>query len=237
MYLSAVEPLVNPGQSPPSGPAIQCGKKFECVVGESRLGRLAATTTSSRLPATTSSSATAARRVSVRARATAPALRRSRQRRESPTSRSPSPAGSVDASLDIPSAGATISRRERRGPAEASPRSRSGFRRSDRLDVYGLGSLVALLGVVGHLRTLLQRPVALTVDSGVVDKQVLVAVIGCDEAEPLVVAEPLDCASWHVVFPPRFVRAAPRRMLLRASTCERVHCFCRSLSAGQTPRR
>src|SRR5271169_2898092 len=78
------------------------------------------------------------------------------------------------------------------------------YARLDRLDVYGLGALVALLGVIGHLRALLQRTVALAVDAGVMDKQVLVAVVGGDETKPLVVAEPLYCASRHVGTPPRY---------------------------------
>src|ERR1700736_4470211 len=59
--------------------------------------------------------------------------------------------------------------------------------RSDRLNVDGLGALVALLGVVGHLRALLQRAITLADDAGVMDEQVLVTVIGGDETEPLVV--------------------------------------------------
>src|SRR5437763_15875925 len=70
---------------------------------------------------------------------------------------------------------------------------------SDRLDVDRLGALLALLGVVGDLRPLLQRAVTLTVDAGVMDEQVLLAVVRRDETEPLVVAEPLYGAGWHVV--------------------------------------
>src|SRR5271166_3268159 len=88
-----------------------------------------------------------------------------------------------------------------------------------RRDVYGLGALVALLGVVGDLRPLLQRAVTLAVDPGVMDEQVLVAVVRGDEAKPLVVAEPLNGAGGHSYAPPRYVRAATRRMLLKASTC------------------
>src|ERR1019366_6881027 len=71
--------------------------------------------------------------------------------------------------------------------------------RLDRLDVYGLGSLVALLRVVGDFGPLLQRAIALAVDPGVMDEEVLVAVIGGDETKPLVIAEPLYGASWHCV--------------------------------------
>ena len=41
----AVAEFVAPGSSPPSGPAIQPGKKPSCVIGESRLGRFAAIAT------------------------------------------------------------------------------------------------------------------------------------------------------------------------------------------------
>src|SRR5450759_4180400 len=79
----------------------------------------------------------------------------------------------------------------------------SAVRRSDHRYVDGLRALVALLRVVGHLRALLERAIAFAVDTCVVDEQVLVAIIGGDEAEPLVVAEPLHCAGRHVTFPPR----------------------------------
>src|SRR5580658_10398848 len=80
--------------------------------------------------------------------------------------------------------------------------------RLDGLDVDGLGTLVTLLGVVGHLRALLQRAIALAVDPRVMYEQVLVAVVGGDETKPLVVAKPLNCAGRHVGTPPRYVRAA-----------------------------
>src|SRR5262249_2004638 len=64
--------------------------------------------------------------------------------------------------------------------------------------VDGLRALVALLGVVGDLCALLQRAVALAVDAGVMDEQVLLAIVGGDETEPLVVAEPLHCAGRHI---------------------------------------
>src|ERR1019366_5816106 len=53
-----------------------------------------------------------------------------------------------------------------------------------------------------------QRAVALAVDPGVVDEEVLVTVVRGDEPEPLVVAEPLYGAGRHVRTPPRYVRAA-----------------------------
>ena len=56
-YFSAVALRVSPGNSPPSGPAIQCGKKPVWVVAENRLGRSAATTTTSTAQSTIASSA------------------------------------------------------------------------------------------------------------------------------------------------------------------------------------
>src|SRR5271166_1191195 len=101
--------------------------------------------------------------------------------------------------------GATSPTPKARGPAGAGPHGQSlrCFRSKpasplDGLDVYGLGALVALLRVIGNLRALLKRAVALAVDAGVMDEQVLVAVIRGDETKPLVVAEPLYGASWHV---------------------------------------
>src|SRR5262245_11558333 len=158
------------------------------------LGLFAATTTTSALHRTIASRAIAPTRTSVpepaNARARPP--RRQRPRRVLVSPRGPSRRGSVRASLDM--------RRARRSePPEISPRSR----RSARLAVDGLRALVPLLGVVGHLRSLLQRAVALAIDPRVMDEQVLVPVIGGDESEPLVVAEPLYGASWHVGTPPR----------------------------------
>src|ERR1700684_1801142 len=53
------------------------------------------------------------------------------------------------------------------------------------------------------------------------DKQVLVAVVGGDETKPLVVAEPLYCASRHVGTPPRCscCDAEDAVELLPPSTC------------------
>src|SRR5271167_1711737 len=97
-----------------------------------------------------------------------------------------------------PAAGSTL--KERLGPAS---RSRSagpkGEKALDQLNVRGLGSLVAGLGVVGDLRPVGERAVALTDDRAVMDEQVLGLVIGRDEAKSLVVAEPLDGSSSHCV--------------------------------------
>src|SRR3954462_13247146 len=64
-------------------------------------------------------------------------------------------------------------------------------------DVDGLRALVAGLGVVGHLRALSQRLEAAGVDAGVVDEEVLAALVRGDEAEALVVVEPLHGSGSH----------------------------------------
>src|SRR5688572_30208988 len=67
----------------------------------------------------------------------------------------------------------------------------------DRLDVDGLRPLVAGLGVERDARALSQRLEAAGVDAGVVDEEVLAALVRGDEAEALVVAEPLDGSGSH----------------------------------------
>src|ERR1700704_5523499 len=106
----------------------------------------------------------------------------------------------------------------------------------DRLDVDGLRTLVALLRVVGDLRALLQRAISLAVDSGVMNEQVLVAVVGGDETEPLVVAEPLYGASRHVGTPPQYVRAARGGCFLKLRPASACTSFA-GLGAGQPRRR
>ncbi len=58
----AVAEFVAPGNSPPSGPAIQPGKKPSCVTGESWLGRFAAIVTRASEITTIAPSAIAAAR-------------------------------------------------------------------------------------------------------------------------------------------------------------------------------
>src|SRR4051812_33601452 len=99
---------------------------------------------------------------------------------------------------------------KRRRPAIGGPSTKADGVGLDGLDVHCLRSLVAGLGVIGDLRTLSERPVAVADDPGVVDEEVLSAVIRRDEAEALLVAEPLDCAVWHSVIPPRVLCAALR---------------------------
>src|ERR671930_2299603 len=90
----------------------------------------------------------------------------------------------------------------------------------ERGDVDGLRPLVAGLRVVGDLRALGQRLEAVGVDAGVVDEEVLATVVRRDEAEALVVVEPLHGSGRHVI-PPWLVctanaEDAARRQRLRA---------------------
>src|SRR5688572_2065299 len=79
----------------------------------------------------------------------------------------------------------------------------------DGLNVDRLRTLVACLGVVAHLRALGERAIALADDAGVMDEQVLLTVVGADEAKALVVAEPLHGAGRHTDSP-RNVCCIPR---------------------------
>src|SRR4051812_14653307 len=64
-------------------------------------------------------------------------------------------------------------------------------------DVDRLRPLVALLFLVGDPRSLRQRAIPVRADAAVMDEQVAVALVGGDEPEPLVVAEPLDGPGGH----------------------------------------
>src|SRR4051812_40469369 len=97
----------------------------------------------------------------------------------------------------------------------------------DRADVHGLRPLVAGLGLVLHARALGERAVAVRFDAAVVDEEVLAAFIGCDEAEALLVAEPLNGALCHV-FPPRRLSCCVCRGSSKATVCERLHCLRRT---------
>src|SRR3954452_617374 len=70
-------------------------------------------------------------------------------------------------------------------------------RRLEQGDVDSLGPLVAGLGVVGDLGPLGERLEAVAADAAVVDEQILAAVVGRDEAEALVVVEPLHGSGRH----------------------------------------
>src|SRR3954451_1220602 len=92
---------------------------------------------------------------------------------------------------------------EREGARRSEPPLHSFWWRGlDRPDVDCLRTLVAGLRLVLHARALGERAVAVGFDAAVVDEEVLAAFIGCDEAEALLVAEPLNGALCHV-FPPR----------------------------------
>src|ERR1700757_748894 len=97
--------------------------------------------------------------------------------------------------------------------------------RSDRRDVDGLRALLALLRVVGDLGPLLQRAVTLAVDPGVMDEEVLVAVVRGDETEPLVVAEPLHGAGGHLLCSSTVGACCSAEDASRASTCEACTAF------------
>src|SRR3954453_2660534 len=72
----------------------------------------------------------------------------------------------------------------------------------ERGDVEGLRALVAGLRVEAHAGALGQGLEALRVDARVVDEEVLARVVRRDEAEALVVVEPLDGSGGHSLFPP-----------------------------------
>src|SRR5689334_9198651 len=104
----------------------------------------------------------------------------------------------------------------------------AGRRYLDGLDVGRRGTLRALLGLEAHLRALGERPEAAALDRAVMYEHVLAGVIRRDEAEALVVGEPLHGSGCHLA--PLFVRCAAkaRRQRLR----ERGHCSIeRSLDA------
>src|SRR3954466_3537182 len=60
------------------------------------------------------------------------------------------------------------------------------------------GALGTHLGLVADLRTLGERLEAAAGDARVVDEQVLALVVGGDESEALLVAEPLDGSGCHM---------------------------------------
>src|SRR3954470_10167579 len=68
----------------------------------------------------------------------------------------------------------------------------------DLLDVDGLGALVAHLLFVGDLRSFGEGAIPVADDARVVDEEVSAALIGRDEAEALVVAEPLHGSGGHM---------------------------------------
>src|SRR5262249_11612774 len=100
----------------------------------------------------------------------------------------------------------------------------------DHDDVLGLRALLALAGLVLHLRALGQRLEAGARDAGVVDEEVLRALVGRDEAVPLRVVEPLDGAGCHentslTQFHER-VRKARKNATTLALNCRAVYLPC-----------
>src|ERR1700689_2124218 len=69
----------------------------------------------------------------------------------------------------------------------------------DLVDVDRLRALRALFLLVRDLRSLSQRAVAIAADTAEMDEKVAPAVVGRDEAEALLVAEPLDGSRCHVL--------------------------------------
>src|SRR3954447_12012485 len=76
-----------------------------------------------------------------------------------------------------------------------------GSDRSDDLDVHRVRPLRAVLGVVTDLGALGERLEAAAGDARVVHEQVLALVLGRDEPEALLVAEPLHGSSCHRFLP------------------------------------
>src|SRR5437870_4200771 len=105
----------------------------------------------------------------------------------------------------------------------------AGMRQSlllDERDVDGLRALVAVLGVVGDPRALGEGAEAVGVDARVVDEEVLAALVRRDEAEALLVAEPLHGSGSHMSrIPPRDVRALRCGGCYGATTAGAGHCF------------
>src|SRR6478672_2949801 len=73
---------------------------------------------------------------------------------------------------------------------------------SDLLNVRCGRALLALLLVVAHFRALGERLEAAALYRRMVDEEILAALVRRDEAESLVVVEPLNGSCCHVIFPP-----------------------------------
>src|SRR4029079_9610780 len=105
--------------------------------------------------------------------------------------------------------------------------------RLDLCDVDRLGTLVAVLLLIGDLRALGEGPIAVAVDPGEVDEEVPSPFVRRDEPEPLVVREPLDrsgahcsdptccCGCTSPVRPLRALVPRPGLSLVPALTCRR----------------
>src|SRR3954467_14483966 len=97
-----------------------------------------------------------------------------------------------------PTRGMDISSDAGRDPS--GPRPARAQERLDGVDVRRAHALRALLGLVGDLRALGERAEAIRLDGGMVNEQVLAAVIRRDESVALVVAEPLHCSGGHCMY-------------------------------------
>lgn len=87
---------------------------------------------------------------------------------------------------------------KKRAAPEAAARFLSNVKRcSDSFDLNGLGTFVPSLDFKFHPVTLGERAKALRDDLGVVGKDILAPVFGCNEAKAFVIVKPLDCASGH----------------------------------------
>src|SRR5690242_7079363 len=75
-------------------------------------------------------------------------------------------------------------------------------RRSDWLDVLGLGALGTRAGGELHPLVLLKATVAVSLNNGVVNKDVICSVIRGDETIALVGVEPLHCTLSHFALSP-----------------------------------
>src|ERR1041384_3707089 len=84
------------------------------------------------------------------------------------------------------------------GRRRAAPARRRVLR--EQVHVRGLRALLALLGLVLHLRTFVQRAIAAALNGAEVDEQVLATLIRGDEPITLVRVEPLDGSGCHMSF-------------------------------------
>src|SRR3954470_23165876 len=110
------------------------------------------------------------------------------------------------------------------------------MRRSDDPNVHCLRALVTGLRLVLHARALGERAVAIGFDAGVVDEEVLAALIGRDEAKALLVTEPLDGTCCHVFLHGRSSCCVCRGSY-GATVCERLHCFRRTIHPAERAHR
>src|SRR5262249_51850421 len=119
---------------------------------------------------------------------------------------------------------ARAARRDRQTISSWCPSPRRAARRAFRLerpDVLRLRALLALLGVVRDLRALAQRAVAVSLDRAVMNEEVLATVVRCDEAEALLVGEPLHGSLCHVFTSTALSAANAEELLLQPAGATR----------------